>query len=58
MKLRFLFIEFPLALTLNNASASLGSSYYLGTLNWKKLKIRWSISKKIYPIFQIKKKKE
>jgi hypothetical protein len=58
MKLRLLFIQFPIALTLNNAFASLGGDYYLGTINWKFLKIRWNIFKKACSVFQIKKEEK
>lgn len=58
MNLRLRFIQFPLTLTLNNASTSLGGGYYLGTSNWKNLRIRWNIFKKTCLVFQSKGKKK
>jgi hypothetical protein len=50
----FLFIVFPLSLTLNNTFPSLDHNYYLGTLKWNTMKIKWKFYEKTYLIFHKK----
>jgi hypothetical protein len=52
MKLKLPFIQFPLALTLKSAFASLGKWLLFRNLELKRFKIEWRFSMKTYPVFE------